>query len=104
MTKIDTNHMMVLMAKKDPKAFVTNETLDDAVNSILSGLDNLLEEQKKTFATKDDLKQFATKEDLHKEVSWLRGDIRDLKADLSDTPSRKEFNQLKTKVDKYLPT
>ena len=56
----------------------------------------------KRFATKDDLKQFATKEDLKREVSWLRDDIKGLTADLSETVSKKEFNQLKGKVDKYL--
>lgn len=101
---------MVLMVKRDPKGFVTNEILDDAVDAILQGMNNLFEEQKKIFATKEDLKQlekralekFATKEDLKREIMWVRGDIRDLKAELSDTPSRGEFSELKTKVDKYL--
>lgn len=87
---------------KDPNAFVTNKTLDEAVDTILKGMDNMLEEQKKTFATKEDLKQFATKEDLGREVGWLRNDINGLKADLSDTPSKREFNKLKSKVDKHL--
>ena len=106
---------MSLMTKKDPKVFVTNEvlteTLDDAVDTLLKGMDNMLEEQKKIFATKEDLKGFATKEDikelatkedLKREVSWLRDDIKGLTADLSETVSKKEFNQLKGKVDKYL--
>ena len=32
---------MDLMVKIDPKAFVTNETLDEAVDTILKGMDNL---------------------------------------------------------------
>lgn len=94
------------MIKKDPKDFVTNgvltETLDDAVDTLLKGMDNMLEEQKKIFATKEDLKNFATKgdikelatkEDLKREVSWLKDDIRGLTADLSGVPTKKEFNQ-----------
>lgn len=65
---------MILMTKKDPKAFVANETLDDAIDTILEGMDNMLEEQKKVFATKEDLKR---------EVSYLRDDIRGLEGDRS---------------------
>lgn len=101
------------MTKNDPKVFVTNETLDktlgEAVDTLLEGMDNMLDEQKKIFATKEDLKQFATKEDLRltkeelkTEISWLKDDIKGLNADLSGVPSKLEFNKLKGKVDKYL--
>ena len=94
------------MTKKDPKEFVTNqtldETLDDAVDTLLKGMDNMLEEQKKIFATKEDLKEFATKDDLKREVGWLKDDIKGLTADISGIPTKKEFNEVKTKVDKYL--
>lgn len=98
------------MTKKDPKGFVTNEvlteTLDEAVDTILKGMDNMFKEERKfnfgTFATKEDLKNFATKEDLKREISWVRDDIKGLTADLADTISKKEFNQLKGKVDKYM--
>ncbi len=59
-------------------------------------------EDLKGFATKEDIKELATKEDLKREVSWLRDDIKGLTADLSGVPSKKEFNKLKEKVDKYL--
>ena len=43
------------MAKKDPKAFVTNETLDEAVDTILKGMDNMFKGERKfnvqTFAS-----------------------------------------------------
>jgi hypothetical protein len=83
------------MAKLDPNAVVTNKILGEAVDTLLQGMDNMLEEQKKIFATKEDLKQFATKEDLKREVSWLKDDIRGLTADLSGVATKKEFNQLK---------
>jgi len=90
------------MAVKNPKTFVTSETLGEAVDTLLKGMGNMLEEQKKIFATKEDLKQFATKEDLKREVSWMKDDIKGLTADLPGIPTRKEFNQLEGKVDKYL--
>lgn len=85
------------MAKKDPKAFVTNETLDEAVDTILKGMDNMFKGERKF-----NVQTFASKEDLKREVSWLKDDIKGLTADLSNVPSRNDFNQLKGKVDKYL--
>lgn len=38
------------------------------------------------------------------EISAIRDDIKGLKADLSDTPSRKQFEKLKRKVNRYHPT
>jgi len=113
LTGIYSRDSMNLMTKKDPSAFITNEVLNDAIDTILEGMDNMLIEQKKIFATKEDLKQCATKEDLKdlvtkddlkREVSWLRDDIKGLSADLSNTPNRKEFNGLKGRVDKLEAT
>jgi len=92
------------MIKKDPKAFITNGILDDAVDTILKGMDGMFKEERKfntqTFATKEDLKD--TKEELKTEISWVKDDIKGLTADLSVVPSKREFNELKVKVDKYL--
>lgn len=81
-------------SKKDVKEIVI-----DASHAVLEGVDRLL----KNYATKKDLKKFATKEDLKRETSYVRNDIKGLKADLSDTPSRKQFEHLKRKVDHYHP-
>ncbi|MBI3397105.1 hypothetical protein HY045_01365 [Candidatus Woesebacteria bacterium] len=97
------------MTKQDPKALVTNEILGEAVQTILERMDNMFKEERKyssqTFATKEDLskvkEEMVTKEDLKREVSWLRDDIGGLTADLSGVPTKKEFNELKGKVDKY---
>lgn len=90
------------MAKIDPEVLVTNKILGEAVDTLLQGMDNMLEEQKKIFATKEDLnkvkEEMATKEDLKREVSWLRDDIKGLTADLSGVVSKKEFNAFKMKV------
>ena len=41
---------------------------------------------------------------IKNDIRWMKDDINGLKADLFDTPSKKEFNQLKTKVDDYIAT
>lgn len=86
------------MKKTKKDGLVTEEMLDEAVTSILDGMDNLLKEQDER-----NQKIFATKEDLKREVSWLRDDISGLKVELSDTPSRREFNELKGRVNKSTP-
>ena len=61
---------------------------------------------------KPDMKKIVKKIDgVEKELVELKAEvvgnsrrIDDLKTDIADTPSRKEFNQLKTKVDRYHPT
>ena len=66
----------------------TNEVIDEAVDSILKGMDNVFKEERKF-----NVQTFATKEDLKREISWLKDDIKGLTADISGIP---------TKVDKYL--
>jgi prefoldin subunit 5 len=80
------------MAKRDLKAYVTNETLDQAVESITEGMDNLLKEIKKT---------------LRRELEPMKTDIKDVRRQLTDlkvdTPTRREFEDLKSRVDTYHP-
>lgn len=83
--------------KSDLNAQVTKKTLDEAVDTILHRMDNLLKEER-VF----NVKTFATKADLDREINWVRDDIKGLTADLSGTVSKEEFNKLKSKVDKYL--
>jgi hypothetical protein len=40
---------------------------------------------------------------LEIEARGIKDDVEGLEADLSDTPSRREFNELKTRIDKYHP-
>ncbi len=40
---------------------------------------------------------------LRKGETLVKDQIDGLKADLSDTPSRRQFEKLKAKVDKYYP-
>ena len=62
----------------------------------------------KNFATKEDLKreigavreEMATKEDLKREMGFVRQDINDLRTEISTSPTRGEFEELKTKVNR----
>lgn len=90
-----------MVTKIDPNAPVTNKTLSEAVDTLLKGMDNMADEQKKILTTKDDLKTFATKEDLKRETSFIRQDISDLRAEIATSPTKEEFNRFKTKFDKY---
>lgn len=83
------------VTKKDVEGVII-----DASHTILTGVSLLL----KNFARKDDLEKLATKDDLKREISFVRDDIKGLKGDLSNTPSRKQFEELKRKVDRYHPT
>lgn len=80
------------MPKRDPKAYVTNETLDQAVEAITEGMTALLKDIKET---------------IRDELEPLKTDIRDVRRQLTDlkldTPARKEFTALKGRVDTYHP-
>jgi len=76
------------------------EIVDQATDAVLDGVGRLLED----YATKDGLKKVETRLDrLETEVSGLRNDVRDVKTELSDTPSVKEFERLKAKVSRHHP-
>ena len=83
---------------------MANKTLSEAVDTVLKGMDNMFEEQKKVFASKGDLEKLATKEDLKREASFMRQDINDLRAEIATSPTRKELNTLRKRVDHYLAT
>jgi len=94
-------NIMILMTKKDPKAFVTNETLDEAVDTILKGMDNMFENQNK-YLNKRFNGVDKRLDKVEAELTYVKDDIKGLTADIAILPSRKEFNQLESKVDKYL--
>jgi len=85
------------MKKLDPKAPVTNQTLLEAVDTVISAMDDMIGSTKNEL--KKDIKHLDTKIDNVKKE--LKREIRDLK---TDTPTQKEFNQLKAKVYRHHPT
>ena len=91
-----------MTTKIDSKLPVTNERLQGAVDSITRLLDKILgnqEDNDKRLKGHD--KRFDKIESVVVENSRK---IDALKADLADTPSRKEFGQLKRKVERYHPS
>ena len=83
---------MAMIKKVNPKSYVTNESLkealSDVVEIILEGMDKLFGE------LKNDIHE------INNDTTNIKRQINDLKV---DTPTQKEFNELKDKVDKYLP-
>ncbi len=74
------------MKKVDPKEPVNRGVLDEAVEAILKGVEKMFAGQEKRF---DKLE--AGQKDLQRQI----GDLK------YDTPTQKEFDTLKSKVDKY---
>ncbi len=82
---------------------VTKALLDEAVQTLLQGMDNL------SARFKGELDEFRSEanrrfDKIETDVSFLKREAEDRKADLFDTPTRKEFNELKARVDRYHPT
>lgn len=96
MTKIAANQNTPLVRKD----------LDEAVDAILTGMQKMFDkhnqEQEESFQSVENRFDLLNKKIDNVEVS-LKDEINGLKADLSTTVSKGEFNQLKSKVDKHLP-
>lgn len=95
------------MPKAKKQDFVTKTMLDEAVDTILKGVDGLIK-QLRIDLKKEMRVEFRKElrdelEPIRADVTFIKDDIRGIKADLSDTPSRRQFNQLKARVDKYHP-
>lgn len=86
------------MRRVDTKEPVNRGMLDEAVDAILKGMESMFAGQDKRF---DKIESGLRKLDVG--LSGVKDTVNGLKAEFSDTPSRKEFNELKTIVDKYHP-
>ena len=87
---------MTRINKKEP---VTRGLLDEAVETLLGGMDNLFNRFKKEL----DQKFKKELEPIKADITFIKRDIQDIKADRFDTPTRKEFSELKGRVDKFSP-
>ena len=100
---------------KSSKELVTKgmlkEVLDEAVDTIMIGMNRLFgrfknEMNGKFGEVKIKFEEFDKRfnkvdrklEKIEAEVTYIKRGVNDLKADLSDTPSRTEFNNLKQEV------
>ena len=88
--------------KRNPNQPVMMKDLDEVVRAILAGteglINNLRREMKSRFEKVD--RRFNK---IEVEISHIKDQLRGLKADLSDTPTRREFQQLKSKIDRHHP-
>ncbi|OGM29660.1 hypothetical protein A2801_00620 [Candidatus Woesebacteria bacterium RIFCSPHIGHO2_01_FULL_41_10] len=94
------------MIKDDTISYVTNEKLDQAVDTILKGVDNLMKELRKEVRQEiSEIRKEVNelREEMKQEFSFVRNDVKGLHAELSDTPSGKEFKDLKAKVYRHHP-
>ena len=90
------------MSKRDANKAVTKEVLDDAAATIIKGMDNLFEDLR--WEIKRNLDEIKSgQQELKVSISYLKDEVKGLKADLSDTPSRRQLHELKERVDKYHP-
>ncbi|KKQ75659.1 MAG: hypothetical protein US96_C0007G0007 [Candidatus Woesebacteria bacterium GW2011_GWB1_38_5b] len=88
------------MKIKDSKGVVTNEKLYEAVDAILVGMDHMSKEQeKKNQERHSEIKQELDK--LSKKVDVNNASLQDqIENQALDTVSRREFEALKSKVNK----
>ena len=88
--------------KDDPNEPVTRGMLEDAVDVILDGMDKMVGELRNQINTRFD-KTESRLNGLEVEVRGVKDEVRGLKAEFSVTPTRREFEELKARVDKYHP-
>ena len=96
LTSIDFHLYNVLfllrMLKPDKKTYVTNEMLQQAIDAILTGVENMMKNLRREMKAGFD------------ELSAGQRDIKRRIKDIElDTSSRKEFDKLKNRIDKYHP-
>lgn len=94
---------MTKVASKEP---VNRGMLDEAVQAILEGMDRMVgglrSEMNSQFEKVDEnIRNIEAKVDQTKKE--LKDEVGGLKAELSDTPSRRDFEELKARVDKHHP-
>jgi predicted nuclease with TOPRIM domain len=88
------------MSKNDSKQPVNRGMLDEAVDTLLEGMDKLYERFKGDLDTRFDNVENRLR-NMEVELSHFKGEIGGLKAELSDTPSRGEFEELKSSIKKH---
>ena len=87
------------MVKRDPKTLVTKKMLDQAVDAILKGVERMFDKQNKRIDRR--FKRVDQRFDrLETDVRDIRRRVIDLEVDI---PTRKAFDDLKTRVDKFHP-
>lgn len=87
------------MANGDDKEHVTKQMLDEAIDAILEGMSKLVGGLENKMNTRFDNVENRLQK-VETEISYVKDEMNDLKAAFSTTPSRRELEELKQKVDK----
>ena len=105
------------LTKNDAKNFATTKDIKKIVNkvvigvahTILQGVQTMFDEhnreQEKRFGKVENRldEMESTLTSVKNDIRYMKDDVRGLKSEFSLQVSKKEFNQLKVKVDKYYP-
>jgi len=90
------------VATKDDVKKAVYKTVSEATDAIIGGMEGMDESVRKEIrATSDAIDTRLSGIEI--ELRGLKNDIDGLHAELSDSASRKELNELKTRVAKYHP-
>ncbi len=98
------------MKNDNDKEYITKATLNEAVDAILEGVNKMvvgLQTDMNARFDKVDGRFEGVENRLDKveaELTHVKDEINCLKADLSDTPSRQEFEALKLQVERNYPS
>jgi len=101
--------MILLMAKRNPNALVTLKMLNEAVDAILRGVERMFDLQDKRIDGMDKRIGGMDKRigGMDTRLARVETDVRDVRRRMIDhevdTPTRKEFSELKARVDKHHP-
>ena len=88
--------------KNDPNKPVTMKDLDEVVRAILAGTEGLINNLR--LEMKAQFKKIDSRfNKIEVGQDHLKDQIDGLKADLSDTPSRRQLEDLKSRVEKHHP-
>ncbi|MDP1710256.1 MAG: hypothetical protein Q8L28_01440 [bacterium] len=82
------------MTKVNPNQPATKGMLDEAVDAILEGMNNLYTKHDQRFDKVD-----KRLDKIEGDVYFIKRNVKDIKIELVDIPTKKEFGDLKRKVD-----
>ena len=97
------------MAKRNLNALVTVKMLNEAVDAILRGVERMFDKQDKRIDGLDKRIGGMDKRigGMDTRLARVETDVRDIRRRMIDhevdTPTRKEFSELKARVDKHHP-
>jgi hypothetical protein len=87
------------MSKKDD--YVTNKKLEEAVDAILTGVEEMVNGSKNDLKNELKVEIEKNRNEIEKNRKEIRENRRQISGLKHDTLTRKEFEELKGKVDRY---